>query len=345
MKTDQTGVFYLNASDETPMAAFPREYRRRFFATMDRNFVALWAGCAFVLGGAALGFSLRELPEEASEQEILKIQERYAQLVLNQPKPKREEEKELSTVDDVGAEEAEKEKVDRKKESYADKQERRRRTRDERRARREKISKEVGSAGIFAAITAAGGSSGGSSGVSDLLGATDVVSGLEGLSVSGGTFATANQGVDPSTLTGRRGTRTTGVGIEKEDVGRTTGPRIASTGSVSISSEPPEISGDDAQVQTSTACIQSVINRERAKIKRVYESWLKRDPKLSGRIKVKFTIMPGGTVTGAVIVQATTGNSRFNQNVLRYISNWDFAKCSPESALEIVLPFVFEGLS
>jgi TonB family protein len=344
MKQDQTGVFYLHADGEQPLRAFPREYRRRFLSNLDRNFVVLWAGCAFVMGGAALGFSLRDLPEEASEKEILKIQERYAQLVLNQPKPKPKKEERRAASDDAGQAKKE-DKIDRKKESYAEKAERRARTREERQARRDAISEEVGSAGIFAAITAVGGSGGGDAAVSDLLGAANAVAGLEGLSVSGGTFASANQGVDPSALTGRRGTRTTGVGIEKGSVGMAANRQIASTGNVSISSEPPQISGDEGQVKTSQACINSVINREKAKIKRVYETWLKRDPQLGGRIKVRFTIMTDGSVTSAVSVQSTTNNTRFDQNVLRYISRWNFAKCSPDSPLEIVLPFVFEGLS
>ncbi|MBD3242335.1 MAG: TonB family protein [Chitinivibrionales bacterium] len=347
MKTDQTGIFYLHAAGEKPLPSFPKEYRRRFFAMLDRRFVGLWAGCAVVMGGVALGFSLRELPEEASEKEILKIQERYAQLVLNQPKPKREEKEERGpsrSESKPEKEEEPQEEVDREKESFAQKEQRRKRTREDRKARREQISKEVGSAGIFAAITSASGSGGGSSkGASDLLGAADVVSGLEGLSVSGGTFASRN--VDPESLSGRRGERTSGIEMEREEVGRAQTRQIAAAGNVNISSEPPKISGDEAQVKTSQACIQRTINYERAKIKRVYETWLKRDPKLGGRIKIRFTIMPDGSVTSALIVQSTTGNTRFDQNVLRYIGRWNFAKCSPDSPLEIELPFVFEGSS
>ncbi len=348
MKTEQTGVFYLHAAGEKPLPSFPKEYRRRLLAMVDRRFIGLWLVCGVVMGGVALGFSLRELPEEASEKEILKIQERYAQLVLNKPKPKREKKEDrgpAQTESSPEEEETEEKEVDREKESFAQKEERRKRTREERKARREEISKEVGSAGIFAAITSASGSGSGgeSEGVSDLLGAADVVSGLEGLSVSGGTFASRN--VDADELSGRRGERTSGVDMEREKVGRASTRKIAAAGNVNISSEPPTISGDEAQVKTSQACIQRTINYERAKIKRVYETWLKRDPKLSGRIKVRFTIMPNGKVTSVLIVQSTTGNTRFDKNVLRYIGRWNFAKCSPDSPLEIELPFVFEGSS
>jgi len=214
-----------------------------------------------------------------------------------------------------------------------------------RQQRLDRISREVGSAGIFAAITAASGSGGAlaSGGVSDLLGAANVVAGLEGVAVSGGAFATRN--VDPATLTGRRGERTTGVDIERSEVGRVEGTRIASSGAVNITSEAPALSGDESEVKSSQACIQKAITREQAKLKRVYETWLKRDPQLGGRIKVKFTIEANGTVSGVAVIQSTTNNSRFDANITRYVSQWDFAACSVGSALEVELPIAFEGQS
>ena len=77
----------------------------------------------------------------------------------------------------------------------------------------------------------------------------------------------------------------------------------------------------------------------------MYETWLKRNPKLGGRIKIRFTIQPDGSVSNASIVQSSLGNSRFEQNVLRYVRRWDFGSCPIDSALEVDLPFAFEGSS
>jgi TonB family protein len=348
MQLNQTGVFYANKAAAGASKPFPMQYRRRFGKYFDRQFTILLVVCGLVLGLPVLLLSYREPTGDLSDKEIKRIQERYAQLVLNQPKPEPAEEdtKGSGRVQEQAKEDTkEEEKIDRAKESVADKQARRERTREDRQRRREQISKEVGSAGIFAAITSAAGSGGSmvSGGVSDLLGAANAASNLDGVAITGGSFATRN--VDPSTLTGRRGERTTGVGIERTEVGRVEERRIASAGSVNITSEPPAISGDQTQVESSQACINSTIVRERAKIKRVFETWLKRDPQLGGRLKVKFTIMGNGTVANVIVIQSTTNNSRFDSNVTRYISQWDFSACAVGSALEVELPFVFEGQS
>jgi len=342
MQANQTGVFYANLA-AAGIAAFPRQYRRRAFSQLDRRFMLVVAACALGLGLPTFILSYVKPPVDLSAREIRKIQERYAQLVLNQPKPEEAKEDEGKGAEQAGTEKVE--KVDRSKESYVDKERRRESNREQRSRRMERISREVGTSGIFAAITAASGSGGaiGAGGVSDLLGATDVVSGLAGISVSRGTFATRN--VDPATLTGRRGTATTGVGIEVAEVGRAESRQIASGGTASITSEPPQISGDESQVKSSQACIQSVINVERSKIKRVYETWLKRDPQLGGKIKVRFTILANGTVGNAAAISSTTGNGRFDENVVRYVARWDFSGCSVGSAMEVELPFVFEGQS
>jgi TonB family protein len=345
MQTQKTGVFYINPAASGSLPEFPREYRKRPFSQIDRRFALLVAICAVVVAVPTIIMSMRQPSEELTEKEIKKIQERYAQLVLNQEETEPEEEEEGPGLNETKQDKKEEKKVDREKESFAEKKARKEATHEERRARREKISKEVGSAGIFAAITASGGGGDdGSSPVSDLLGASNAVSGLEGVSVSGGTFASANQGLDPKALSGRRGNRTSGVGIDEGKFGGKASDRqLASAGDVSISSEPAEISGDESQVQSSQACIQRIIRNESSKIKRMYETWLKRDPKLGGRIKVRFRILPNGSVTNTVIIQSTTNNSRFDQNALRYIGRWRFSECAPDSPLDIELPFVFQG--
>ena len=345
MQTQKTGVFYINPAASGALPEFPREYRKRPFSQIDRRFALLVLICFVVVAGPTMFLSTRQPSEELTEKEIQKIQERYAQLVLNQEKPEEEEEDEGKGAGEAKQEKKEEEEVDREKESFAEKKARKEATSEERRARRQQISEEGGAAGIFAAITASGGSGpSASSGVSDLLGATNAVAGLQGLSVSGGAFASANQGVDPNKLTGRRGSRTSGVGIDEGEMGGKASTRqLASAGDVSISSEPPQISGDDAQVQSSQACIQRIIRNESAKIKRMYETWLKRDPELGGRIKVRFRIMADGSVGNTLIIQSTTNNSGFDQNALRYIGRWNFSSCGMGSPLDIELPFVFEG--
>ena len=347
MPPQQTGIFFMNAGAQTSLKAFPKEYRKRLLAGVDRKFSVLLISCILVAGTVTFLLSLRELPEEASEKEILKIQERYAQLVLNQPKPKpkpkvEQTEQEIEEPGPREEEQEEEEEVDREEETFVERRERKKATQEERRERRKQIAKQVKSTGIFAAITSSGGGGDGTSDAADLLGATDAVGDLGDISVSKGSFATRKTGEKELK---RRGKKTSGVGIEKEAVGRTAVKQIASAGDVKLSSEPPKIKGDRAQVSTSKACIQRVINKERRRLKRVYENWLKRDPQLGGRIKISFTILPSGAVSSVSVLNTSTGNAGFDRNIVRYIKRWRFTACKPASPLEIDLPFVFEGQS
>jgi TonB family protein len=80
-------------------------------------------------------------------------------------------------------------------------------------------------------------------------------------------------------------------------------------------------------------------------LKRVYEDWLKRDPTLNGRLTFKFTILPTGSVSSVVIVKSTTNNQDFDETIMRYIKRWQFPEVSNGSPVEVVYPFIFEGLS
>lgn len=347
---NQSGIFYFQNQGTIAVKDFPQDLRRNLLSRIEPRFTAIFASLGLVAFITVFIMSHQKVSEVTTAKDIQRIQERYAQLVLNQPKPKVEEVKkpEKTTTQQTGGEskgEAKEEtKVDRGKETYVEKERRRESTGEGRRQKREAISKQIASSGIFAAITSSGAGSGASSDVGDLLGATDVVSGLSGIAVSKGTFATRR--VDAADLVGaRHGAQTTTVGIQTSSVGRAAVQQVASTGDVHITSEPPQIKGDAAQVQTSQVCIQRVVTRESTRIKRVYENWLKRDPQLSGNMKIKFTILPTGSVANVAVVQSTMNNSEFDQNIVRYIQRWDFSSCSPSSPLEIELPFSFSGQS
>jgi TonB family protein len=347
---NQSGIFYFQNQGAIAVKDFPQDLRRNLLSRIEPRFTGIFAGLMAVAFIVVVILSHQKLSETVTAKDIQRIQERYAQLVLNQPKPKVEEVKKPEKVkvqqgtSETKGEAKEETKVDRGKETYVEKQKRREATVEERRQKRDAISKQIASAGIFAAITSSGAGSGVSSDVNDLLGATDAVSGLSGISVSKGTFATRK--VDPAELTKRRGGGGGGdVGIQTASVGRAAVRQIAAAGNVNITSEPPQIKGDAAQVQTSQACIQRVVTRESTRIKRVYENWLKRDPQLAGNMKIKFTILPSGATSNVTILQSTMNNGEFDQSIVRYIQRWDFSSCSPSSPLEIEQPFSFSGQS
>lgn len=348
MPANQTGIFFMGAPVEAALREFPREFRPTLAKQFEPHFLAILASCALLMGGGALSMSLRPLPE-VSEKDILRIQERYAQLILNQPK--KEIKKAVKRIDvdmqekQVTEEEEEpEEKVDREKESVAEKQKRKQASREDRKQRREAVKQQVRTSGIFAAITATGGSGRSSSAVTDLLGAVGVAGDLGDVDISKGTFASKK--VDPVELLKRRGERAGGGSIEKQAVGKTAGGRIASAGVVNISSAPPQIKGASAgKGERSYAAINRTVTRYQGRLKRVYETWLKRDPNLSGKLKVKFTIMPNGTVTKVSVVASTTNNPDFDRRVVSHICRWKFPVATGAGEVEVVFPFVFSGSS
>ncbi len=352
MSGGQTGVFFMGASpsDGKTPAAFPKQYRRRPLGDLDRRFLGILGVCGVVFFVSIWILSHRDVPETISDKEIAKIQERYARLILNQPKPKQEERKieQTGPAADGGAQKKEEAKVDRENESVAERTQRREASRGDRAAKREQISKTIQSSGLFAAITSSSksGGGGGSSSVSDLLGAGGEVGDLGSIQIDKGTFATrdVNAGELKARKGGERGSGGSGVGIARESIGRAEGGQLASAGSVNLSSAPAEMSSESGSQVTSKSCIQRIINTESRRIKRVYEGWLKRDPTLSGQIQVKFTILPGGAVSTVTIIKSTTNNSEFDQTITRtHIARWSFADCSVGESVEVVFPFVFES--
>jgi TonB family protein len=345
----------LMSSGNAPGNSFPKECRRGFLSRIEPHF-ALVFGILLAISFALviiLSYTVK-ISNVVSQKEILQIQERYAQLVMNQPEPKKApvvketktvtEEKTTEKAEQAKTEEV---KVDREKESFADKEKRKEATEEDRRQKREMIAQQVQSSGIFAAITSSSGSSSGPGmSASDLLGSSegDQMMDLSTGNVSKGTFATRN--VDKAELESKKGTRTTDVGIKTEEVKSTKVTQLASSGSVSISSQPPQITGESASsADRSQTAISQVVNRETQRLKRVYEEWLKRDPALNGRLTVKFVILPSGSVSSVSVVKSTTENAEFDETILRYIRRWQFPPVDGGSPVEVVYPFVFEGLS
>ncbi len=136
-------------------------------------------------------------------------------------------------------------------------------------------------------------------------------------------------GIDESKIAGSNGARkavTTGQIQER-----------AVSGKLKIDN-PSETAGSGS---LSSAKIQETVNRRSGALKGCYESELKKDDSLQGKIKVQFTIEPSGRV-GAVKVVENTINSVVGQCVVAQIQRWRFP--APEGGeVTIVYPFVFSS--
>lgn len=356
MTNESGGIVFAQSGGTVPVGGgiFPKEFRRGLFGRFDRRFTLLLLICGAVCFTTVAILSVKKPSQTVSDKEITQIQERYARLVLNQPKPvieeKAEEVAEKETVGSAKAEEKEEKSdevtVDRAKETFVEKEKRKESGAEQRRIRREQAAKEVQSAGIFAAITASGGTgSGTADATSDLLGTAGLgVTNLGSMQLSKGTFAAKN--VDPATLVARKGTRPADVDIQKESVGRTAVTTVASNVKVNVTTQAPEVTGESSSLQErSQSAIQKVVSRQSRRLKRLYEEWLKRDPSLNGRLTIRFVILPSGSVANISIVKTSTNNTDFDAMVVRYIARWRFPEVSGAGPVEVVYPFVFEGQS
>ena len=355
MAKEQGGIVFAQpAGIASAGTLFSGELHRGVFGRFDRRFgfiVFVCMAVAFTVFGV---LSMRKPPLEVSDSEISRIQERYARLVLNQPKPAIVEPKPLDKVPDqiapaqaraVPEEKKEEVVIDRDKETFIEKRQRQESGSETRRQVREQVAREVAAAGIFAAITASASSSGSSNSTSDLLGAASLGAvELGNIPLSKGAFASRN--VDAAELIARREARTDNVVIERETVGKAVVAAVASNVQVNITTALPEVSGESSSLQErSQSAIQKTVSSESRRLKRLYEEWLKRDPALSGRLTVKFVILPSGAVSNVSAVKSTTGNAEFDEMVLRYIRRWQFPAVEGAGPVEVVYPFVFEGLS
>ena len=355
MAAPQAQVISMQPSLAGGLKRFPSDLRSKPLSRFETRFSLLFIVSLLVIGGFVFFLSLRKLPDTVSEKQILKIQERYASIVLNQPKPVEQiKPKEVKPAPGAGKEEAaeqkkEEQKIDREKESFSAKQERKAGTQAQRQAERAKVAQQVQSTGIFAAITSVGAGSAssfdGASPVNDLLSAgSEGMGNLGDLRVSKGTFATKN--VDVAEVKARRGQITSGVDIARQSVGKISGGKIAAAGNVNITSAAPEVSGEAASLASrSQSSIKQQIDLEANRLKRVYENWLKRDPSLAGQLKIKFTILPSGEVANVSVVNSTTNNSEFDDNIVRYVKRWMFSAIEGGGPVEVIYPFVFSSQS
>ncbi len=137
------------------------------------------------------------------------------------------------------------------------------------------------------------------------------------------------------------------LGIDDSKIGSASGPRKtvttgqiqerAPTGKLKVD-KPSEAVGSGS---LSSAKIQETVNRRSGALKGCYESELKKDDSLQGKIKVQFTIEASGRVNQVKVVENTL-NATVGQCVTAQIQRWRFP--SPEGGdVTIVYPFVFSS--
>jgi outer membrane biosynthesis protein TonB len=88
--------------------------------------------------------------------------------------------------------------------------------------------------------------------------------------------------------------------------------------------------------------INRVVNAHKAAVRYCYEKELQRQPSLSGKIEVFWTIRSNGTVDRTKIVSSSMGSHAVEGCLERQVKNWQFPKSDADTIVQ-VYPFLFKG--
>jgi TonB family protein len=104
-----------------------------------------------------------------------------------------------------------------------------------------------------------------------------------------------------------------------------------------VRSEAPAVDGE-----LDPSLVSKEVRARIGAIKACYERALKRNPSLSGKIKVRWTITAAGTVSSVDIEEDSLGDSEVTTCIKGLVARWRFPAPSGGS-VDVVYPFVFQA--
>ena len=281
--------------------------------------------------------------------DIEAVPDRFVQMVVKKPEEKKPEEKKV--VDEKKPEEEK--KVEKKKGAEEEKKaapkhemteeekakaaEEKARLDAERRAR---LSEQVKSTGLLKLL---GAKADGDGSIADVLGKGDVDRDQEKAFQGVGGVGVANnndqlRGIKSGGSGSGRVASVGGLRGGGSIAGGGTGA-AASEKKVSgvVKSEAPAVDGE-----LDPAMVAKEVRSRLGAIKACYERALKRNPNLSGKIVIHWTITQAGTVSGVDVEQDTLGDAEVASCIKSLVARWRFPAPSGGS-VEVSFPFVFQS--
>ena len=326
---------------------FPSELKQGFVKSLDKGFLKVFAICFAIIIPLFIIGALQEPPKEVSLEEMERMQERYARLVLNQPIEKKEKKveevkKEEAPVAQKKEEEEEKKEEERQQETVEQKKERKEATTEQRAQKREAMKKQLDNVGLFAELTAGtSGGKGSGRAVQDLIGNMDATASISNMSLSGESFAEKKSESVGGKLSGRRGERTEGGTIGTSSLEAASTSTLKSEGQVAMSKLENVVGDAAADASRDIKTLNKVLQRYQPRLKKVYEDFLKKNPDLSGKIVFKLTIEADGSVSNVTVVSSELKDSELERNLVRYVERIKFDAASGKLTIE--WPIVFSA--
>ncbi|MFN0061512.1 MAG: TonB family protein [Myxococcaceae bacterium] len=299
----------------------PLNFKRPLWRPREPLFVASLVGSLLIHSVAAVYLALTPTPEEP-DLALVELPDRFAKLLIPPPLPEPEKPRE--------AEEAQKEKA---------KTEKRAAKPVDSAARRAEIQRKVASKGLLRILGAAGTSGafedvlGGDTGAGDI---AQALAGAGGVGVATADSLAANgpKGAGAGDVAGIGDVGTKGGG--KVNLGAKGDARVSGT----VTHSAPEIDSSDVD----RAALARYVKARLKAIQNCYEKELKRNPRLRGKVVVRFSINTQGRTSDIDIEENTLGNEAVGACIRTVIRAWVFP-FKPDDAVPVAYPFVFSPAS
>ena len=344
---DMTILFqFVTPPPPQPRPQLPASVRGTITSNVDWFFATI-AGLSFLLHLLFVIY-LRNV-DWPRKPDIEEIPDRFVKMVA-QPK-KEEPKKEEKKVEEAKTEEKKEEKAEKKAEAKKPQQpkrelteaEKQKQAEDRARAeaeRRARIAEQVRSTGLLKLL---GAKADGGGSLADVLGKGDVdrdqekaFQGIGGVGVASSDAALRGikAGGSGSGRVASVGSLRGGGGIAE---GETGSARVEKKVSGVVKSEAPAVDGE-----LDPGVVAKEVRSRLGAIKACYERALKRNPTLSGKVVVHWTITAAGTVSGIDVENDTLGDSEVASCIKGLVARWRFPAPAGGS-VEVSFPFVFQA--
>jgi outer membrane biosynthesis protein TonB len=324
---------FVTPLPEASRPVLPREVRGNRFKSLDQLFRNVLLGSFAVHSAIYVALASTDLPEQATLEEI---PDRYAKVLVpeRRPEPPKLEEGKPDVVVEVRPEKKQEEKKAGTPEGAAARKA----------ARAAAMAKAVQSKGILKVLGALGPGTGQGGAVADVFGSGagigDVATALSGA----GGVAVAT---DPSAGGGRKGggrggaasigdLATSGGGGGKVGYGARTEVRVSG----SVAAEEAEV--DSADIDQGR--LGSFVRARMGLIKACYENALKRNPRLKGKLSIRFTILETGGIADIQVVVNSLGASDVASCITNTMRTWR-TQFRPSGPVTVEYPFVFSPVN